>query len=330
MREYLIRRFLFLLVVLAGISVISFVVINLPPGDYLTSYVANLEQLGIQVDAELAQSMRERYGLDQPLFLRYFTWMGNLLRGDFGESFLYNRPARDVLFARIPMTALLALATLIFELAVAIPIGVYSAVKQYSIGDYIATVFGFIGLAVPNFLLALILMFAFYHGFGVLPGGLFSPEYREAAWSLARVLDFMRHLWVPVIVIGTAGTAGTIRVMRAMLLDELGKDYVKTAISKGVPRWKVVLRHPFRVSLNPIISTIGWLLPAIISGEAIVSVVLNLPTTGPVLLEALRGQDMYLAGSFVMLLSVLTVIGTLISDILLAVIDPRIRYETKA
>lgn len=330
MREYLIRRLVFSIVVLIGISVISFIVINLPPGDFLTTYITNLEERGIEVEAELAQALRVQYGLDQPLFLRYFTWMGNLLRGDFGESFLYNRPARDILFARIPMTAMLALVTLVFELAVAIPIGVYSAVKQYSIGDYIATVFGFIGLAIPNFLLALVLMFAFFHGFGILPGGLFSPEFRDAAWSLARVMDMLRHLWVPVIVIGTSGTAGTIRVMRAMLLDELGKDYVKTAISKGVPKWKVVLRHPFRVSLNPIISTIGWLLPAIISGEAIVSVVLNLPTTGPVMLEALRSQDMYLAGSFIMLLSVLTVIGTLISDILLAVIDPRIRYESKA
>ncbi len=330
MREYLIRRLLFLIVVLLGISIISFVVINLPPGDFLTTYITNLEARGIQVDAEIARALRTRYGLDQPLVRRYFTWMGNLLRGDFGESFVYNRPARDVLFARIPMTALLALITLIFELAVAIPIGVYSAVKQYSIGDYIATVFGFIGLAIPNFLLALVLMFFFFHTFGVLPGGLFSPEYRDAAWSFARVMNMFRHLWVPVIVIGTAGTAGTIRVMRAMLLDELGKDYVKTAISKGVPKWKVIFRHPFRVSLNPIISTIGWLLPAIISGEAIVSVVLNLPTTGPVMLEALRSQDMYLAGSFVMMLSVLTVIGTLVSDILLAVIDPRIRYESKA
>lgn len=327
MKDYLLRRLLFAFFLIIGISIITFVVINLPPGDYLDTYVSNLEERGVMVDREMAAALRARYGLDQPLLLRYFTWVRGLLRGDFGQSFLFERPARDVLFERIPLTAVISITTLLFQFVVAIPIGIYSAVKQYSIGDYVATVFGFVGLAIPNFLLALVLMLMFHNWFGISVGGLFSPEYQDAAWSLARVWDMIKHLWAPVIVIGSAGTAGTIRVMRAMLLDELAKDYVKTALSKGLSRWQAVIRHPVRVAINPIISTIGWLLPAIVSGAAIVSVVLNLPTTGPVLLRALQAQDMYLAGSFVMMLSILTVVGTFISDILLAFVDPRIRYD---
>lgn len=314
-------------ILIFAISIISFIIINLPPGDYLTTYVSNLEQQGVHVSQQMVERLRQRYGLGHPMHIRYFIWMRGIFRGDFGQSFYYERPVMEILMERIPLTVMLSMATLIFEMLVAIPIGIYSAVRKYSISDYFATIFGFVGLATPNFLLALVLMFSFYHWFGVSIGGLFSPEFQDAPWTLARFWDMFKHMWVPMIVIGTAGTAGTIRVLRAMMLDELGKDYVKLARSKGMSEWQVIIKHPVRIALNPIISTIGWLLPAIISGEAIVSIVLNLPTTGPVLINSLQTQDMYLAGSFILILSTLTIIGTLISDILLAVADPRVRYE---
>jgi ABC-type dipeptide/oligopeptide/nickel transport systems, permease components len=323
---YVIRRLFYMAVTLAIISVIVFAIIQLPPGDYLTSYILQLQSSGQIVDAELVESLKRRYGLDQPYWMQYLKWVTGLFRGDFGRSFEWNRPVADLIAERLPMTIVVSLCSLVFAYLVGIFIGIISAVYKYSIIDYVATFIGFVGLATPNFLLALVLMFAFYQWFGISVGGLFSPEMEDAPWSWAKFVDLINHLWIPVIVIGTAGTASTVRVMRATLLDELGRDYVKIARSKGLPGWRVVY-HAFRVAINPIISTIGWELPVIVSGAEITSIVLNLPTTGPLLLQALQTQDMFLAGSFILMLSVLTVVGTLISDILLAVVDPRIRYS---
>jgi len=311
------------------ISVISFGIIQLPPGDYLTSYIAALEETGETVDEELVEALRKRYNLDEPIYVQYVKWMGGLVRGDLGMSFEWNRPVRQLIGERIMLTIIISLVTLLFTWALAIPIGIYSAVKQYSPGDYIFTFLGFIGLATPNFLLALIFMYIGYSVFGASAGGLFSPVYQNAPWSLAKFMDLLAHLWIPVIVIGTAGTAGLIRVMRGNLLDELRKQYVIAARAKGLPRLKLLLKYPVRVALNPLISTVGWVLPAIVSGSVITAVVLGLPTTGPLLLRALMNQDMYLAGSMVMMLSSLTVVGTLISDLLLLWLDPRIRYEKR-
>lgn len=327
MGSYILRRILYMLITLFGISIISFTIIQLPPGDYLTTYIIQLSSSGTNVDESLVASLKKQYGLDQPMYIQYLKWVKGVLTGDFGRSFDWNEAVSVLIAERLPLTVMISLATLVFTYLVAIPIAIYSAVKQYSIGDYIATVIGFIGLSIPDFLLALLLMFAFYRFFGISVSGLFSPELRQAAWSWIKVKDLINHLWVPMIVIGMAGTAGIIRVMRATTLDELGKDYVKMARSKGLPEWKVILKHPVRVALNPIISTIGWELPRIVSGTTIVAVVLNLPVTGPLLLQALQAQDMFLAGSFILMLSTLTVIGTLISDILLAILDPRIRLE---
>jgi len=309
------------------ISILSFVLIQLPPGDYLSSYIIRLREQGTTVGEAQIEALKREYGLDLPVSLQYFKWMGKVLRGDFGKSFQWHKPVSELIGERLALTTFISLCTLLFTLAVAIPIGIYSATHQYSIGDYAFTTIGFVGLATPNFLLALILMFIFYKYFGFSPGGLFSREYMETAWSWARFIDLLHHLWIPVIVIGTAGTAGLIRVMRGTLLDELRKQYVITARAKGVGERKLLFKYPVRIAINPIISTIGWLLPAIVSGEAITAIVLNLPTTGPLLLQALLCQDMYLAGSFIMFLSFLTVIGTLVSDILLVWIDPRIRYR---
>jgi peptide/nickel transport system permease protein len=311
------------------ISIISFIIIQLPPGDYLTSYIAALEETGETVDAEQVEALRKRYNLDEPIYVQYVKWMGGLLRGDLGMSFEWNRPVKQLIGERILLTVIISIVTLLFTWSIAIPIGIYSAVKQYSPGDYIFTFLGFIGLATPNFLLALIFMYIGYSVFGASAGGLFSPVYQNAPWSLAKFMDLLGHLWIPVIVIGTSGTAGLIRVMRGNLLDELRKQYVITARAKGVHRLKLLLKYPVRVALNPLISTVGWVLPAIVSGSVITAVVLGLPTTGPLLLRALMNQDMYLAGSMVMMLSFLTVIGTLISDLLLLWLDPRIRYERR-
>ncbi|NLV91878.1 MAG: ABC transporter permease [Firmicutes bacterium] len=327
MGAYMLRRIGYMLITLLGISVIAFVIIQLPPGDYLTTYITQLASTGNVVDQSIIASLERQYGLDKPLYVQYFKWMGGVLTGNFGRSFDWNESVAKIIGERLPLTVTISLSTLIFTYVVAIPIGIYSAVKQYSIGDYIATFIGFIGLSVPNFLLALLFMFGFYRFFGISVSGLFSPEMRDAAWSWAKFKDMLDHLWVPMIVIGMAGTAGIIRTMRATTLDELGKDYVKMARSKGLPEWKVIFRHPVRVAINPIVSTIGWELPNIVSGSTIVAVVLNLPTTGPILLQALLAQDMFLAGSFILMLSTLTVIGTLISDLLLAILDPRIRLE---
>jgi peptide/nickel transport system permease protein len=310
------------------VSLISFVVIQLPPGDYITSYIARLEDTGATVDDAVVQALKAQYGLDQPFYVQYWKWMsGILLRGDFGFSFTWSRPVADLIWGRLGLTLVLSISTLLFLWIVSFPIGIYSAVKQYSIGDYVATFIGFIGLATPNFLLALVLMYIAFAAFNQSVGGLFSPEYLEAAWSWAKFVDLLKHLWIPVIVLGTAGTAGLIRIMRANLLDELSKPYVEAARSRGISETKLLIKYPVRVALNPFVSTVGWTLPGLISGATVTAIVLSLPTTGPLLIQALLTQDMYLAGSFILLLSSLTVIGTLISDILLAALDPRIRYH---
>ncbi|GIV77754.1 ABC transporter permease [Litorilinea aerophila] len=328
MLQFLIKRILYMIPTLLAISIVAFIIIQLPPGDYLTTLVASLASQGEDIDPAALQALKERYGLGQPIYVQYYKWIsGIVLRGDFGQSFAWNMPVKDLIWSRLALTFVLSLSSLLFVWIVAFPIGIYSAVKQYSIGDYIATFLGFIGLATPNFLLALILMYIAFKYFNQSVGGLFSPEYQDAPWSWAKVVDMLSHLWIPVIIIGTAGTAGLIRVMRANLLDELRKPYVVTARAKGLPEWKLLFKYPVRVALNPFISTVGWVLPTLVSGAAITSIVLSLPTTGPLLIRALMSQDMYLAGSFILMLSVLTVIGTLVSDLLLAWLDPRIRLE---
>lgn len=328
MASYIARRLLYMIPTLFLISVVSFIIIQLPPGDFLTTYAAGLAAQGETVDPAVLAALRERYGLGDAFHVQYWKWItGIVLRGDFGQSFEWNRPVADLIWNRLGLTVMLSLATLVFVWVVALPIGIYSALRKYSFGDYVATFIGFIGLATPNFLLALILMYVGFAYFGQSVGGLFSPRYVDAPWSWGRIVDLLAHLWIPMVVIGTAGTAGLIRVMRANLLDEIGKPYVVTARAKGLTERRLLVKYPVRVALNPFVSTVGWILPGLISGEAIVAIVLSLPTTGPLLLRALTSQDMYLAGSFILMLSVLTVVGTLVSDILLAWLDPRIRYR---
>jgi peptide/nickel transport system permease protein len=328
MLSYIVRRVLLMIPTLFIVSVVSFAIIQLPPGNYLDSLEASLAAQGGNVDTAQLEAIKERYGLGEPMHVQYYEWIsGILLRGDFGRSFEWNRPVADLIWDRLGLTFLISLSTILFTWIVAIPVGIYSAVRKYSVSDYVVTFVNFIGLAIPNFLLALLLMYASYTLFGQSVGGLFSPQYANAPWSWAKVGDLLAHLWVPVVVLGTAGTAGLVRIMRANLLDELHKPYVTTARAKGLPEWRLLLRYPVRIALNPFVSTVGWSLPRLISGAIIVSVVLSLPTTGPLFLQALRSQDMYLAGSFILMLSTLTVIGTLVSDILLAWLDPRVRYD---
>jgi peptide/nickel transport system permease protein len=309
------------------ISMIVFVVIQLPPGDIVTSTLDRMQAQGVEVSAEQIQNLRAQYNLDQPMVLQYLSWIGNFVTGDMGYSYLFSRPVNELVWERLGYTLLITVSALLFTWAVAVPAGIYSAVRQYSVGDYVLTTVMLMGLATPSFLLALVAMYIGYEWFGISIGGLFSPEYRDVPWSLARVGDFLSHLWIPMVVVGLGGTASTMRILRANLLDELNKPYVVTARAKGVKPIKLLIKYPLRIAINPFISTIGLLLPALISGEAIVSIVLGLPTTGPALIEALINQDMYLAGSFLMLLSILTVVGMLLSDLLLAWADPRIRYE---
>lgn len=326
MITYIVRRLLYMIPTMIIISLLSFFLIQLPPGDYLTAMLAS-SGLDYIEPAQL-EALRVRYGLGQPFHVQYWKWIsGIVFRGDFGQSFEWNRPVSDLIWGRLGLTFILSLSTLAFVWAVAFPIGIYSAIRQYSLGDYVFSVIGFVGLAIPNFLFALVLMYISFAYFGQSVGGLFSPEYVDAPWSWGKLVDMIGHLWVPMIVIGASGTAGLIRIMRANLLDELGKLYVVVARSKGISEKKLLLKYPVRMALNPFVSTIGWILPQLVSGSAIVSIVLSLPTTGPLLLNALKSQDMYLAGSFVLVLSVLTVVGTLLSDILLAWLDPRIRYD---
>lgn len=327
MLQYILRRILWAIPTLIFISIVSFIIIELPPGDYVTSYLASLAATGEYMDSEVAEELRIRWGLDKPLHVRYLKWMWGVLHGDFGYSLEWKMPVDRLIWERLTLTFVLSLSTLLFTWLVAIPIGVYSATHQYSLFDYVFTLFGFLGRGIPNFLLALVLMWIGFAFFGMDVGGLFSPEFLNAPWSLAKVWDMLKHLWIPMIVIGTSGTARLIRIMRANLLDELHKPYVATARAKGLPENRLLWKYPVRVALNPFVSTVGWALPGLVSGTTITAIVLSLQTTGPLLYRALISQDMQLAGSFIMLLSTLTVIGTLISDVLLAWLDPRIRYE---
>lgn len=309
------------------ISMVIFVIIQLPPGDFLTTYVANLRAQGAEVDEARIAALEERYGLDQPVHVQYFKWVWGIAQGDLGQSFEWNRPVSSLIGDRVTLSFVISISALLLTWLIVFPIGIYSAVKKYSLGDYFFTFLGFVGLAVPNFLIALILLYISFKYFGQSVGGLFSPEFEDAAWNLGRVVDLLQHMWIPVLIVSVAGTASGIRILRANLLDELNKPYVETARAKGLPEGRILTKYPVRMALFPFVSTVGWELPALISGETIVSVVLNLPTTGPLLLRALRSQDMYLAGSFLLILTVLTVIGTLLSDILLAWLDPRIRHR---
>ncbi|MDQ3559155.1 MAG: ABC transporter permease [Pseudomonadota bacterium] len=327
MLVFLARRLFIMVWTLVGISVLVFFIIQLPPGDYLTTYIAELQAQGEGVDEEKVQFLREQYGLDKPLWQQYFVWATGLVRGNLGYSFEYNQPVSEVIGDRLLLTLILNFLTVIFVYVVSFPIGVYSATHQYSAADHTLSFLGFLGLATPNFLLALILLYFANVWFGTSVGGLMDPEYVDQPWSFGKAVSVLEHLWVPVLVIGTAGTAGMIRRLRANLLDELQKQYVTTARAKGLSEGRLLRRYPLRMSLNPFIADIGSLLPQIISGSVIVSAVMLLPTTGPMLLSSLRSQDMYLAGSFLMFLAVLTVVGMLVSDILLAVLDPRIRLS---
>src|SRR6266850_3408735 len=327
MLTYIGRRVVLAVFTVWAISVLSFAIIQLPPGDYVTSYIAQMASTGSVVSEEEAQALRIQYGLGQPIYVQYAKWMQQVVVGNFGMSMEWKRPVTEVIASRLWMTVVISVAALILTWVLALPIGIYSAVRQYSIGDYVATFIGFIGLAVPNFLLALGLLYLGFVFFNAHIGGLFSVELQDADWSAAKVWDLLKHLPIPALILGLAGTAQQIRIMRANLLDELRKPYVVTARSKGLPELKVITKYPVRVALNPFASTIGYTLPYIVSGSIIVSLVLGLPTVGPLLLKALIAQDMFLAGTIVLLLGVMTVIGTLISDIVLVWIDPRIRLE---
>ncbi len=327
MLRVVVQRLLLLPLLLAVFSILVFALVQAPPGDFLTSYIATLAASGSSVDQAQVEALKVQFGLDQPFAVQYVRWMQNLLRGDLGLSLEYQRPNAELIGEYLVLTVVLALFSFVFTWLLAIPAGIYSATHPRSPLDYVLTVLNYIGVATPNFMLALILMWGAFSWFGISVTGLFSPEYIQAPWSLARVVDLLRHIWVPMIVIGIAGTARLTRIMRANLLDELNKPYVITARAKGLSEWRLVLKYPVRVAINPLVSTIGWYLPQLFSGSLIVATVMNLPNIGPLLLRALVGQDMYLAGSILMIYAFLTVVGTLLSDIFLAWVDPRIRME---
>lgn len=327
MFRFLIRRSIAAMATIFAISIVSFIIIQLPPGDFLTSYMANLAALGERVPAELIENMRETYGLGEPLYIQYIKWMSGVLRGDFGQSMEWSVPVNTLIWDRLGLSILVGLSSILFVWVIAIPIGVFSATHQYSLLDYVFTFLGFLGLAIPNFLLALVLMWVAFSVFGQNVAGLFSPEYQNAPWSVGKALDLFSHLLIPMVIVGTAGAAGLIRTMRANMLDEINQPYVETARAKGLTELYLIWKYPVRVALNPFISTVGYALPNLVGGVIITAVVLNLPTIGPLLLRSLLSQDMFMAGAIVLIISVLTVIGTMISDILLAVLDPRIRLE---
>ncbi len=328
MLAYTLQRLLLSIPTIFVISVLSFVLIQLPPGDFLTSYAATLAAMGEQMSGDTLQLLREAYGLDQPIYVQYYKWVwGILSRGDFGLSLEWRQPVASLIWERMGLTIALTLSTLLFTWLLAIPIGIYSATNQYSFFDYLFTTIGFIGLGVPGFMLALVVMWLSFSWFGADVGGLFSDQYKNAPWSIGRVWDLMKHLWVPMLILGMEGAAGLIRTMRANLLDELHKPYVTAARARGLDETVLTYEYPVQVALNPFISTLGWALPGLVNGGTIISVTLSLPTAGPLLLRALQSQDMYLAGAFILVLGTLTILGTLISDLLLAWIDPRIRLD---
>ena len=328
MLVFIVKRLLWMLPFLVAISFLSFVLIQLPPGDYVTTYIATLAASNEVVDQNTAADLRSRFGLDQPLIVQYWKWISNIvLHGDFGLSFEWQQPVGDLIWERMALTLLLTLSALLLTWGIALPVGVFSAVKKYSVADYIVTGLSFLGLAIPSFLLALVLMYVAAVEYGQNVGGLFSEEYLTAPWSVNKVIDLLQHLWIPVVILAVSGTASLIRVMRANMLDELHKPYATTARAKGLSEFTLLVKYPLRLALNPFISTIAWLLPNLVSGSIIVAIVLSLPTAGPLLLQSLMSQDMYLAGAFILLICALTVLGSLVSDILLALVDPRIRLE---
>jgi peptide/nickel transport system permease protein len=309
-----------------AISVLTFAVIQLPPGDFVSTYIASVGESGGDTSAAAIARLRADYGLDQPMYVQYLKWIGQVLHGNLGTSLSLSRPVGDVIGGQMVLTVVVAVSAALLTWVLALPIGIYSAVRRYSVGDYALTFLGFLGLAIPNFLLALAMMYFAFSLFGLSVGGLFSPEYETAAWSMAKLLDLLKHLAIPAVVLGAGGTAQVIRVMRANLLDELGKPYVVTARAKGLPEWRLIAKYPVRVAMNPMASSIGFLFPQIVSGGTIVAVVLSLPTVGPTLLSALQSQDMFLAGAIILLVGVLTVVGMLVSDLIVMLLDPRIRH----
>ena len=327
MLRIIIQRLLLLPVLLLLFSVIVFWLIQAPPGDFLDSYLATIASSGSTIEETQVQAMRQQFGLDQPVYVQYALWMERLAQGDLGLSLEYQRPNVELIGERLVLTMLLALFSFVFTWAIAIPAGIYSALHKNSVLDYFFTVLNYFGVATPNFMLALILMWVAYSSFGVSITNLFSPQFIDALWSLARFIDMLKHMWLPMIILGVAGTARLTRIMRANLLDELNKPYVIAARAKGLPEWRLIFKYPVRLALNPLVSTIGWYLPQLFSGSLIVATVMNLPNIGPLLLRALTQQDMYLAGAILLIYCFLTIIGTLISDILLAWLDPRIRME---
>jgi len=327
MIRYIARRLMLLPLLMLLYSFVIFVIIQAPPGDFLTSYIAVLSASGSSITAEQVAGLRAQYGLDQPFIVQYLRWVANLLQGDLGLSLENQRPNLGLITDVLGLTVALALMSFVLTWAIAVPAGIYSAMHQRSLIDHTISVINYIGVATPNFMLALVLMWVAFAYFGISVTGLFSPEFVDAPWSVARVLDLMAHIWLPALVLGIAGTARLTRIMRANLLDELNKPYVVTARAKGMKEWRLVLRYPVRLALNPLVSTIGWYLPQLFSGSLIVATVMNLPNIGPLLLRSLINRDMYLAGSILLIYSFLTIVGTLLSDILLALLDPRIRME---
>lgn len=327
MLSYIVRRIAQIIPLLVGLSLMTFIIIQLPPGDYVTMYIQRLEQAGSKASEYEIATLRRLYNLDRPLYQQYLIWLRNIvLRGDFGRSLQWERSVSELIGERLLLTSVISICTLFFTYVVSIAIGIYSATHQYTIGDYFFSFLAFIGISVPGFLLALVIMYAVFVHTGVAVTGLFSEQYVRAPWSWDKVLDGLKHIWLPIIVIGLSGTASLTRTMRGLLLDELQQAYVVTARAKGVSETRLLFKYPVRLAINPMISTLGWLLPTIVSGESLVAIVLNMPTTGPLLLQSLLAQDMYLAGGFLLMTSTLTVIGTLVSDILLAWLDPRIRF----
>lgn len=324
---FIIRRILYIIPTIIGISIVSFIVINLPPGDYLTARIAQLELMGDTTSRQYLEQLRVYYGLDKPIYMQYFIWIQHMLKGDFGISFEYNKPVRDLIGERLALSVLLSVFTMIFTWVVSIPIGVYSATHQYSLFDRFFTFLSFTGMATPGFLLALILLVLVLFKFGVSLMGLFSPEYINAPWSIGKFIDLLKHIWLPVIIIGFSGTGGLIRIMRGNLLDILGQPYIFTARAKGLGERRVIWRYAVRIAINPLVSIAGMSLPGIIGGEMLTSIVLNLPTTGPLFYRALQMQDMYLAGTFLMFITIFLVIGNFLADLGLAWLDPRIKYE---
>ncbi len=325
MLRFIARRVAYMIVTLFVISIISFVIIQLPPGDFVTSYVAQLQAQGELIEKDAIDALRARYGMGKPLYMQYLGWMSGVLRGDLGRSLQWNVPVVRLIKDRLPWSFSVSLVSFVFVWMIGLPIGIYSATNQYSLMDYFATFVGFIGLAIPNFMIALVALWIYFQRTGEVVVGLFSAEYIMAPISVGKIIDLFKHLWIPALITGTAGTAGLIRTMRANLLDEIHKPYVITARAKGLTETRLLLKYPIRVALIPAVSTIGWVLPGLFAGELIVSFVMGIPTLAPIFLGALLNQDMFLAGSIVMILSALTVIGTLISDVLLAWVDPRIK-----